>query len=90
MFTFKVTLPGKEAYELTATSPDVIKWERTTKGAAVARFAEEPRMTDLVAIAYHASVRHGHYTGKLEDFETSADVEPLGDGADADPFQKAA
>jgi hypothetical protein len=90
MQNFKVTLPGGETYEVKASSPDIIKWERTTKGAYVARLGEEARMTDLVAIAYHASIRHGLFTGKLEDFETSADVEPLGDGEDADPFQQAA
>lgn len=90
MFDFKVILPGSDTYEVTATSPDVIKWERTTKGASVAKLVEETRMTDLVAIAYHASVRYGHYTGKLEDFETTAEVTTLDEGQDADPFQKAA
>jgi hypothetical protein len=89
MFRFKVTPPGKESYEVKATSPDVIKWERTTKGASLMRLQEELRMADLVAIAYHASVRHGLYTGKLEEFETSADVETL-DGAEADPFPQEA
>jgi hypothetical protein len=84
VFTFDVTPDEGELYRVTATSRDVVHWERTGKGRSLAQIGENARMTDLVDIAYIASVRHRLYEGKAEDFRASVDVEVIDTTEDDD------
>jgi hypothetical protein len=77
MFEFTVTPDGGEAYDIVATSRDVLMWERTTKGASFAQLESNLRLVDLYAIAYRAALRLGHFDGHLSDFETSVDLDLL-------------
>lgn len=86
MFAFEVAPDGGEPYRVEATSRDISHWERVTKGASLARL-EQPRMSDLEAIAHVASVRRGLYDGSLADFRASCDVivrKPDEDGEDGE------
>lgn len=90
MFNFKVSPDGKEPYEVTATARDVAKWERTNKGAALAQLGGDgTRMTDFYKIAYHASVRHGQFTGTVTEFEDNCDIEAYEVEGSANPTQPA-
>lgn len=89
MFKFKVTPDEGEPFEVTATTRDIAKWEKTTRGASLHQLENEYRMTDLYAVAFYAAVRHGLYDGSLKDFESGADLEVL-DDEEPDPTQSAA
>ncbi|MEV0902891.1 hypothetical protein [Actinoplanes sp. NPDC049802] len=89
MFKFNVTPDDGPAYEVVATTRDVAKWERTTKGASLAGLQSDMKAVDLYRIAYHASVRQGLYAGTLADFEDSTDLDVL-DLEDPDPTRSAA
>lgn len=92
MFHFKITPDDGDPYEVVATTRDVAKWERTTKGAALIQLEQEYRATDLYAVAYWAAVRQGLYEGTLSDFTNGADLALLDDdkGPEADPTRSAA
>lgn len=89
MFRLKITPDGGEAYELTATTRDIAKWERTNKGASLAKLESDMHAVDLYKIAYNAAVRQGLGVGSEKDFAESCDLDVLDDD-EADPTQSAA
>lgn len=90
MFTFKISPDGGTPYEVVATSRDIARWEKLTKGATMKRLETEYRIIDLYAVAYHAAVRHEQYQGTLAEFQDSADLELLdGDDDESDPTRPA-
>ncbi|MEV6693368.1 hypothetical protein AB0M35_18050 [Micromonospora sp. NPDC051196] len=94
MFDFKLSIDGQDAQvELTATSRDVLMWEKTTKGASFAKLEADLKIGDLYGVAYRAAVRKGVFAGTLDDFQLKVDMEfedtkPGSDG-DKDPTQPA-
>lgn len=74
MYTFTVQPDGGESFEVTASTRDVLKWEKTTKGATVARLERNPSIVDLYAIAWHASKRAKLFAGSLAEFEDTCDI----------------
>lgn len=78
MITLKVVPDNGEAFTVTATSRDIVAWERTHKGAKFANL-ESATMTDLYALAYFAAVRKGLFSGTEKDFSDSVDIEPVGE-----------
>jgi hypothetical protein len=91
VLNLKIMPDGAEPYEVTATTRDIAKWEKTTKGATFAAFQAEQKITDLYRIAFHAAVRRGLYTGTLADFEDGVDLDILDDDQDEpDPTRSAA
>jgi hypothetical protein len=89
MIRFKVMPDGAESFEVTATTRDIAKWEKTTKGATFARFQDERKITDLYKIAFHAVIRQSLYTGTLADFEDGVDLDILSED-EPDPTRSAA
>lgn len=87
MFTFTVKPDNGDAFEATATSRDVVMWEKTGKGRSLSRLSEDPHMSDLYSLAHIAVRRLGLFQGSLPDFETSVDLE-LEEAEAADPFPK--
>lgn len=75
LFTFTIRPEVGEAYELEATSRDVLNWEKTTKGASLSKFEREATITDIYKIAHFAAVRTQQFTGPLNDWENSVDIE---------------
>lgn len=91
MFRFKVMPDAGEPFEVTATTRDIAKWERTTKGASLAGLQSDLRAVDLYKVAFHAVTRQGLYSGALKDFEDSVDLDVLDDDQDEpDPTRSAA
>lgn len=75
LFTFHVTPDGGETFDLAATSRDVLNWEKTTKGASLGKFENEPSLVDIYKIAHFAAIRTQRFTGSLAEFEQSHDIE---------------
>ncbi len=89
MFRFRVWPDGGDQYTVDSTMRDVIRWERTTKTKAVGleHLRATAYTTDLVKIAYFASVRHGLYTGTAQEFEDGCDWSVLPDDRADDAAQ---
>jgi hypothetical protein len=91
MLRLKIMPDDGEPFEVTATTRDIAKWEKTTRGATFAGFQADQKITDLYRIAYHSVVRQGLYTGTLTDFEDSTDLDVLDDEeSEPDPTPSAA
>lgn len=92
MFDFKVIPDSKQAYEVTATSRDVMIWEKTNKGASLGKLFEDQNLSDFYKIAYLASVRQGLFTGTAAQFDETCDIVPFEKEADDenDPFDETA
>lgn len=94
MITLKVIPDHGEPYIVTATSRDVLTWEKTTKGGrSFVDLINEPTLVDLYRVAHIASWRQGLTTAKnLQEFEQTCEVEGLDDAEDKepDPTQSAA
>jgi hypothetical protein len=93
MITLKVTPDGGESYEVTATSRDVLVWEKTTKGnKSFVDLVQSPNLVDLFKVAHIASWRQGLFTGNFQEFEATCEVEGADEEADEepDPTQSAA
>jgi hypothetical protein len=97
---FKVTIERDqtgEKFELTVTARDILMWERTTKGASLAGFQDNARMTDMYAMAFFAAKRAGVLESGtlLKTFETDYDVDfnhddvADGEGKDESSFSHA-
>ena len=94
MITLKVTPDNGEAYQVTATSRDVLTWEKTTKGnKSFLTLITEPNLIDFYKLAHLASWRQGLFTGTFQEFEAQCEVTAeMEEEADEepDPTQSAA
>jgi hypothetical protein len=95
MFTFTVTPDDGQSYKVTATSRDVLHWEKTTKGKSVGALseAENFHMGDMFKMAWIAARRQSLFAGDLKDFEAGHEVDLVDDDEDddgLDPTQPAA
>lgn len=86
MFEFKVRPDHAEPYEVTATSRDVLVWERTTKGRTLQALAGDPAMVDMYKIAFLASQRQGMFHGTQQEFEAQCEID-FEDEPEPDPTQ---
>ena len=92
MLKFKVTPDSGDSYEVTATTRDIMQWEKTSRGASFAKLQLEQKITDLYRIAFLASVRQGLYSNTAADFEDDCDLDMLSNEEDEtdNPFPQAA
>lgn len=86
MFTFTVTPDDGEPYKLVAKHRDVLKWERAGKGT-LNGFRENPSLMAISEIAHIAARRQQMFTGTLQEFEDSVDLDFEGD-EEPDPTQE--
>lgn len=75
MFTFTVQPDGAEPFEAKATSRDVVAWEKLGRGRSMSKLAENAAMVDLYGLAHIACRRLALFTGSLEEFEATVDLE---------------
>lgn len=75
MIEFSVNPENGDAYEVTATSRDVLLWEKTTKGRSVKTLMDDVSLVDMYKIAYLASQRQGLFHGTIKEFEDSVDLD---------------
>lgn len=86
MITLKVTPDNADSYVVTATSRDVLVWEKTTKGdKTFVDLVDSPSLVDLYRVAHIASWRQGLTTAKnLQEFEATCEVTGLNEDAEDD------
>jgi hypothetical protein len=84
MFKFTVKPDDADEFEAIATSRDVVMWEKLGKGRSVSKFAQGPTMADLYSLAHVTCRRLSLFSGSLDDFEKSVDLE-FEQGEAADP-----
>lgn len=90
MLNFRVMPDGGEPYEVTATTRDILKWERTTKGASFHGLQRDMHIADLYRCAYYAAQRLGLFAGSAVAFEDTCDIDILDDQEEEpDPTQPA-
>ncbi|TKG58050.1 hypothetical protein [Prauserella endophytica] len=75
MIDFKIRPDGGEPFEVTATTRDILNWEKVTKGASLKQLMEDLHAGDLYKVAHFASKRTQQFTGTLQEFEQSCDLE---------------
>ncbi|MEO3930768.1 hypothetical protein ABGB07_44030 [Micromonosporaceae bacterium B7E4] len=95
MFRFEVTPDEGDAFFVQSDSRDVLRWEKTTKGASAAQLNDNIQMAALYKIAFIAATRHKQYVGTLAEFEEQHAIEVVDDDEDEDgdgldPIQPAA
>lgn len=92
MIRFTIMPDGVEPFDVVASTRDIARWEKVTKGASFAALENDKKVSDLYKIAFHASVRQGFWTGTLAEFEQDVDLDFPEDDEDgeADPTRSAA
>jgi len=74
MFTFTVAPDNADEYQVTVGPRDIVKWERTVKGASLVKLQQDVHYEDLYHLAYLASKRQGLFAGSYELFEETVDI----------------
>ena len=82
---FTVKPDGGEQYSVKATSRDVVVFEKVSKGRTLVNLLEERAFTDLYRLAHIASKRQGMFTGTLQEFEETVDLDFDLEDDDTDP-----
>jgi hypothetical protein len=90
MITLKVTPDGAEPYTVTATSRDVLMWEKTTKDRTFIDLVNTPSLVDLYKVAHLASNRQGLFSGSYQEFESTCEVAGGLEEPEPDPTESAA
>lgn len=85
MLNLKIIPDDGEPFAVVATSRDIAKWEKTTKGATFAGFQAEQKLSDLYKIAFFACVRRGLWPRTLGEFENTVDLDIIDDDEDSEP-----
>lgn len=85
MINFKIVPDDGDSWEVTATSRDVLVFERVTKGRTFNALADDLHMADIFRLAYLASKRQGMYNGTEKEFEQTHEVETVPDSGEVDP-----
>lgn len=89
MITFTLVPDHGDPLEVTAGTRDVYVWEKTSKGKTFAAAMGSPAIVDLYEIAWHAARRQGLFTGGLENFVATYELETEGE-QESGPFDPAA
>lgn len=88
MFTFTVKPDGGEPFTVTATSRDVLAWERANKGVNLKKLEQAPSMLDFYKIAHFAVQRTGQWAGSVDEFMATCEIE-VGEDDEPDPTNAA-
>jgi hypothetical protein len=75
MLTIKVFPDNGEPYTVVAGSRQIMLWEQIGRGNTLARLNDNPRMDDFYFIAHLTSVKQGRFSGSLDEFKNSVDLE---------------
>lgn len=74
--TFAVTPDGGETVNVIVGMRDVLRWERTVRGASMGRLAK-PAAQDMYSLAWSACKHRGLFDGDLAAFEEQCELEPV-------------
>lgn len=84
MMEFTVLPDNEDPYKVTATSRDVYVWEKVTKNS-LGTLGSNVTMTAMFQLAHIAAKRQHLFTGSLDDFVASNDIDFEAEIQDADP-----
>jgi len=85
VFLFTLTPEGGEAFEVRATTRDVLVWEKTGRDRSLSALMENLRVADMYEIAYVAAKRQGVWDGNRAEFEERVDLDFEEEQGAADP-----
>lgn len=77
MFKVTITRDGDpEPFELTTSTRDVLRWEKTNKKhKSLGSLEKDIAIEDVYMMAFYAAQRLGKWTGTLPEFETQCDID---------------
>ena len=75
MFTITVKPDGQDPFDVTASTRDVLQWEKVGKDNSLTKLQNNPSVSDMYSIAHFACKRQQRFTGSLQDFEASVDID---------------
>ncbi|MBN6037477.1 hypothetical protein [Amycolatopsis sp. 195334CR] len=75
MITFKLKDDSGEVEEVTATTRDILNWERTSKNKSFGGLVDNQEIGDFYKIAFFAAKRTVGFVGTQQDFEQRYDLE---------------
>lgn len=87
--TFRLTPDVGEPYEVRASGRDIYVWETRYPDKTVSGLWARLAMVDLYTLAHTAAQRQGLFTGSLNDFVTTHEIDFDTDESAADPFPPA-
>ena len=71
-----ITPDGCETFRVDVGMRDVLRWERTVRGASMGRLAK-PSAQDLYSLAWSACASRELFAGDLAAFEAACEVDAL-------------
>jgi hypothetical protein len=77
MFKVTITRDGAdEPFELTTTTRDVLRWEKTNKKhKSLGSLEKDIAIEDVYMMAFYAAQRLGLWSGSLPEFESECDID---------------
>lgn len=88
MFKITIRRDGAEPFELTTTTRDVLRWEKTNKKhKSLGSLEKDVAIEDIYMMAFYAAQRLGMWTGTLPEFEAECDIDFEEAEDEADPTQ---
>lgn len=77
MFDIRVIPDEGEPYRVTINTRQIMAWENVHRDNTLARLNTNPRLADHYFLAYLKAKSLGLFTGSLDEFKGSADLEVL-------------
>ena len=75
MIDFVITPDNGESFEITATSRHILEWEVMDRRNTLSKMESNPEMNDLYTIAFIAARRVGKFSGTLDEWKTTVDIQ---------------
>ena len=76
MINLRVIYDG-EQHDIVVRSRQVVVWEQVSRGNTLTRLNDAPNVADFYFLAHLVEVKEGRFTGSLQEFMSSVDVQPL-------------
>jgi hypothetical protein len=78
----RITPDDGESYKLAITSRVIMAWERANKGVSFQQFMDTMNFTHLYDLSHRAALRARLFSGTLQEFEETVDIDILKDVVD--------
>lgn len=80
MIDVRITPDEGDPYDLNISSRVIMAWERANKDVSFQQFMERMNFTHLYDLAHRAAFRAKKFTGTLQEFEETVDIDILKEG----------
>jgi len=75
VFTFTIKPDGGEPFEIEASTRDILVWEKAGRDRSMSRLVNDMHMADVYQVAHIAARRLQMFTGPLDEFEKTCDLD---------------